>query len=230
MRYLELTEEIQPDGLMTYWDLVSHFKLEGATDRMRDATIPWINHNDWRRIDKLITNKNMRMASKLRLFVDLLGVTNMSTKFATPERFKKALSQPVTLYRGGGGVYDPEGSPRAWTSFTTNEKRVETFSKYDGTRAVRAFSLPMRDQYWIVKILLPLDRILLYLPHGSDDEVIISTEDAKHATVIEQSKTGMGGEPEPPKYPNRKNFGDDAGYREAVKHWASFAFNRVNGA
>ncbi len=193
MRYREIVcEDVATSDLLDFWGLVEHFKVRAASENIHDQTIPWINYNDWRRIDKLITNKNMRLSSKIKLFTDLSDVQNYSKPFATPEMFLAALKQPVTLWRGGGGVYDPAHAySHGWTSFTTKEGRAQTFSKYDGTRAMRAFKLPLRDQYWIVKLTIPLDNILLYLPHGSDAEVIISAADAAHAEVVVQTEKGM---------------------------------------
>lgn len=189
MRYHEIICE--DEELMSYWDLVRHYKLGSAAESLHDATLPWINYNDHRRITKLVTNKNMRKLSKLRMFTEM-HVQNFAQPFATPAQFEAALSQPITMWRGGGDVYDPAHEYRhGWTSFTTKEGRAETFSKYDGTRAMRSYRLPLRDQYWVVKLTIPLDSILLYLPHGNDQEVIVSADDARKAQVVTQTEKGM---------------------------------------
>jgi len=193
MRYHEIIkEDAAVDGLMSYWDLVDHFGLKDAADKLHDASLPWINRNAPAAITRLAANKKMRLLCKLNLFCTLEGPRNYSQAWATPEMFEQSLHKPVTMWRGGGGVYDPDHAySLPWTSFTVKEGRAQTFSKYDGTRATRTFSLPLRDQYWIVKLVLPLDSILLYLPHGSDEEVIVSVEDARKAEVVVQTEKGM---------------------------------------
>jgi hypothetical protein len=196
MRYHEIIrEDTAVDGLMSYWDLVDYYDLKDAADKLHDASLPWINRNATSAIARLATNKKMRLLSKLKLFCSLEGPRSYSDKWTTPEVFEHVLHQPVTMWRGGGGVYDPNYAyPLPWTSFTVKEARSETFSKYDGTRATRTFRLPLRDQYWIIKLTIPLDSILLYLPHGSDEEVIVSTEIARAAELVTQTNTGMANE------------------------------------
>lgn len=224
MRYLEIIRE-NTDGKMSFWGLAEHFGVEKTASDMNDATLPWINNNSRSRMDKLVGNKKMRLASKLKLFMTLKGHGNYGTPVATPAEFEQALREPVTLWRGGGGVYDPARYQGPWTSFTAKEGRAETFSKYDGTYATRAFRLPLRDQYWIVKLTIPLDDILMYLPHGSDEEVIISTEDAKKAEVVVQTEPGQSGEKQPMKFPKASDYATPEEYKAAQKEWAAYALS-----
>ena len=205
---------------MSFWDLVAHFNVGDAADKIHDATLTWINHNARGRMDKLVNNKKMRLISKIKLFCALHGPRNFSQKWATPEQFVAALSQPVTMWRGGGGQYNPDFAYRSpWVSFTINKARVETFSKYDGTQATRTFRLPERDQYWITELTIPLDSILLYLPHGNDEEVIVSTDVARHAKVIEQSEPKVG------KFPKPSDFASREEYDAAANEWTKRAIN-----
>lgn len=190
MRYHELFEGATDQ--MSVWELIEFFKLESPSEKMHDATLPWINRNAPAAITRLSTNKKARLYCMLKLAFDLSGGRSYSDPFATADEFKAMLKMPVTLYRGGGGVYNPDYEYKLpWTSFTTDEKRSVTFSKYDGTYAMRAYMLPLRDQYWVVKLTIPLDEILLYLPHGNDKEVIISTETARKAEVVIQTDKGQ---------------------------------------
>lgn len=191
MRYSEIIAEeaVVDDDLMGFWELAAHYGVDDAASNMHDASLPWINRNMASCVTRMAKNKKMRLASKIKLFWNLNGPSNYGTKFASPEMFEEALSQPVTMWRGGGGVYDPDYAyPNPWASFTIKEKRVETFSKYNGTYAMRAYRLPERDQYWVVKLVLPLKDILLYLPHGNDEEVIISSDDARRAELVLQTE------------------------------------------
>jgi hypothetical protein len=110
----------------------------------------------------------------------------MSKPATTVEHFEAALNQPIPLWRGGGGDYDPEfRNPRAWVSFTADERRVKTFSHYDGTHggSTPGTRLQVRRDNWEIKLDLPLKDILLYLEGGGDSEVIVSKKDAKRAQM-----------------------------------------------
>jgi hypothetical protein len=222
VRYLEIIRESneETDGLMSFWDLAAHFGVDEAASKIHDATLSWINYNSRGRVDKLVNNKKMRLVSKIKLYCTLHGPKNWSQKWTTPEQFKEALSQPVTMWRGGGGTYNPDHAYHSpWVSFTISKDRVATFSKYDGTRAMKTFRLPERDQYWITELTIPLDNILLYLPHGGDEEVIVSADDARKAKVIEQTEPKVG------KFPKQSDFASREEYDAAARAWAMRAMN-----
>jgi hypothetical protein len=187
MRWKEIFETVTEDGLMDMWGLMQHYDLVDFRDKFDDATLPWLNRNARWPIDRFVKNKKARLLSMLRLWTYVTGVKNAwNTPFATPADFEAALTIPVTLWRGGGGVYDPNYAPPSpWISFTAKKGRVDTFSQYDGTYSQKGYHvLPKRKQYWVVELTIPLNQILLYLPNGYDEEVIIGTDLAKQAKLI----------------------------------------------
>lgn len=171
-----------------YWDLIEHYGLKETADpnKTGDLTLPWINENRPGNINKMVRDPNYRLASQIKFyFSHILNVQNFARKATTPEQFEAALDTPIQLWRGGGGDYDPARKyPRPWTSFTADKRRVKTFSQYAGTHSSSAFMLPERTRYWEVELTIPLKDMLLYVSYGNDEEVLVSTKDAKNAQLI----------------------------------------------
>lgn len=176
---------------ISFWDAVDLLGLDKDIEsEMHDKTIPWINNNSERVINTSIKNKEYSLLSKLLLFKTLfVPDTSFLSKTFNMAEFKSALNKPIKLWRGGGGTFNPDfKSERSWVPFTANKSRVETFSLYDGTRSSSEVFLPKRDgSYWVVELKCKLDDILLYLPHGNDEEVIIPMSMLKEARVIKQT-------------------------------------------
>ncbi len=172
----------------SFWDMVDHYDLKDEASTINDLALPWINDNRPGKISSMARNPKYRLVSHLKLFMKMKGQRNFAEKFTTPKQFEAALNQPVQLWRGGGGEYDPDyPTTRSWTSFTADERQLKTFSQYDGTYATSGLPgqrLAQRSDSWEVALTLPLKDTLLYLPNGYDDEVIVSNKDAKNAQVI----------------------------------------------
>jgi hypothetical protein len=187
--YMKLMEDFvtgEQETKWDFWDFARHLGLDEFKEKFDDATINWHNRNTRTPIDRMVKNKKAKLLSMLRLWFKKDGPQMYSTPFATMDDFKQAANAPVTMWRGGGGEYNPDYPGHHWVSFTLSERRVTTFSEYDGTRATRSYMLPKRRQYWVVELTIPLSEILLYLPNGGDEEVIVSAETAKKAKVIKQ--------------------------------------------
>jgi hypothetical protein len=172
----------------SYWDLVEHYGLTKLAEwsRNSDEMLPWINNNRPGNVNKAVRDPERRLLSHIRFYFEhILNVSNFSRKVSTPETFEAALNTPIQLWRGGGGEYNPDYEyRRAWTSFTADERRVKTFSQYVGTSASPVFMLPERSKYWEVSLTIPLKDILLFIHAGMDEEVIVSTKDARNAKVV----------------------------------------------
>ncbi len=192
MKILQLLEKQTKaeTGLYSYWDLVEHYGLDDEASEIHDAAIPWINQNNWRCISKMRKNEGLKKVARIQFFIKhVLKADNYGRKITTPEEFEAAQDADVKIWRGGGGKFDPDfklGHP--WVSFTANRERANTFSVYDGTYAMRVFELPKRDEYWIVEADIRLKDVLLYLPQGYDEEVIVDKKVLRSAKIIE-SKT-----------------------------------------
>lgn len=188
--FIRLVEGSQPraNPRMHMWDFIKYYDIREAKAEFHDAMLPWINNNQPRCIDQGIKRDDYRLLSKLTFWKDwIVGEPNWAKEFATLEDFEAALSTPITLWRGGPGIYDPDLFYRNWVSFTARRERTKTFTHYNGTYASRSPILGQRHgAYWVVELTLPLNSILLYLNQGSDQEVIVSKKDAQRAEVIEQ--------------------------------------------
>jgi hypothetical protein len=186
---MQLIEIKQPKH--SFWTALKELGLpENIKGEFHDYTIPWVNRNTESVINKAVKNPGYVLLSKLMLFKDLfVEERNYASLTFTMAEFKAALQKPVKLWRGGGGVFDPAHlTRRTWVPFTTKRDRANTFSVYDGTYAMKAYSLPKRaGQHWTVELDAKLDDILLYLPHGMDDEVIVPKKLLKQAKVISQT-------------------------------------------
>jgi hypothetical protein len=172
--------------------MVAHYGLEEEAATMHDLTLPWINDNRPGKISSMARKPGYRLLSQIRLYMDIAGYQNYSHKLMSLKKFEAALNQPVQLWRGGGGDYDPDyQTTRSWTSFTADERRVKTFSQYDGTyggttAGTRLYQRKEGDS-WEVALSIPLKDILLYLDAGPDDEVIVSNKDAARAQQVKGS-------------------------------------------
>ncbi len=194
MRYHEIIgEDARTMTLYSYWDLVRYYGVEREAQAYHDKIIPWVNRNNRESIDRLIANPKYRLVSQLQFFVRILKKhQNFGDKWTTPQEFEAAANDPITLWRGGGKIYDPKlDAGEGWRSFTASRRRATAFSVYDGTHATRAFVLPKRDQYWVMELTVPLKDILLYIDGGGDEECIVSKEDARRGEIIQQSEPGQ---------------------------------------
>ena len=176
---------------LSYWELLSQLGIDASVaSKFHDAQLPWVNYNDAAAIDKLIKVKKYRTISHVRLYYELiLKVQNFGHKVATVEEYEKALDSEITVWRGGGGTFDPDLPKSAeWVAGTTSRQRVHTFSDYMGTRASRSPFLNARTgAKWIVEIKLPIREVLLSVYASMDSEVIIPKKYQKSATVITQT-------------------------------------------
>jgi hypothetical protein len=189
--FIDIVETAEPvESKMSFWDLVAHYDFpEDFAEYFEDLTLPWINRNVRRGINEAVKDPQCVLWSKIELFMKLHGPHDFNEPFCTVREFELSMTEPVTLWRGGGGVFDP-ALDRPWVSFTANRRRANTFSKYEATKAAKVYRLPTRiGPWWITEVSVPLGSILLYLRNGQDHEVIISRADAASATVIE---TGVG--------------------------------------
>jgi hypothetical protein len=174
--------------LSSFWDLAKTLKLTKEVESFHDAVLPWLNSNRASSLDKLIKKPKFREASKLQLYFDILHYhAGWGKKVGSLEEFEHFKKSPITLWRGGGGQYDPSFTGNGWFSYTFKEERVKAFSYYNGTRASKQFGLDKRSQFWEVQLTIPVDQILLYLHAGSDSEVIVSAGDSARASLIHQS-------------------------------------------
>ena len=180
----------------SFWDLVKYYELGNVNNKFHDSSLPWINNNRPGVINSLLKDPKNNLLSKIYFFITYLpssryktGHRDFGEKVTTLAEFESALSNNMTVWRGGGGLYDPTYSQlkRSWVSFTAKRERANTFSKYDGTYSSKAYMLDTRDSYWIVQLETTLNEILLYLPFGCDEEVIVSKKDAKNAKLILQT-------------------------------------------
>lgn len=193
MKLFELTSE----NLLSFWDAAEQLGLDGPYEKLHDATLPWINNNSKSSIDRVIRDKKFVDASHLLFyFKKILGSKveqfRYTDKLGTIEGFKTALDKDITLWRGGSGQFDSDfNDKRKWVSFTATRKRVNSFSVYDGTFANNRpwpdNKLEKNKHYWIIELKIPLKNILLYLPHGVDDEVIVPASSIRDAKVIKQT-------------------------------------------
>jgi hypothetical protein len=181
--------EIPTDTLLSYWDLVNQLGLKKHADKFHDAVLPWVNNNSPSCINKLITNKKYRELSMLDLFFQVgLHARNRGKPITTLEAFNAFRKLPITLWRAGGGHYDPSIRGNGWFAYTFSKDRVRTFSDYEGTYASKSFSLNKRvGNSWIIELTIPVSQILLYLQPSMDSEVIISAELSSTANVIQQT-------------------------------------------
>lgn len=189
MRWYELNEKKEQQ--MSFWDIAEDLGIGNVSSQFHDGTLPWLNHNRPGCINTGIKNPEWRLFSKLKLwkFLVINKGEQYGISYAAPigntQTFLDALQMPVTLWRGGGGTYDPDFSRRSWVSFSAKRDRMRTFTYYDGTYGMDGF-LPKRDgPFWIAELTLKLDDILLYLEHGQDNEVIVSRAHARQAKVVE---------------------------------------------
>ncbi len=185
MRLIQLFEARK----LTAWDLMAHYDVVDEAQATHDLMLPWVNNNRPGNITKMARDPKFRLAGQIRYYFKfILGVRNMMKPATTVEQFEAALNKPIPLWRGGGGNYDADfKSPRTWVSFTADERRVKTFSHYDGTHGGSSPGrmLQVRRDNWEIKLDLPLKNILLYLDGGGDSEIIVSKKDAKSAQLIE---------------------------------------------
>ena len=174
---------------LTAWDLMAHYDVVDEAQATHDLMLPWVNNNRPGNISKMARDPKFRLAGQIRYYFEyIIGVRDMSKPATTVEHFEAALNQPIPLWRGGGGDYDAEyKSPRTWVSFTADERRVKTFSHYDGTHGGSSAGtrLQVRRDSWEIKLDLPLKDILLFLQGGGDSEIIVSKKDAKNAQLSE---------------------------------------------
>lgn len=172
--------------LLSFWDAAAELGCEEAARNINDLSIPWINHNRVSAIHKLIRDPEMALQSKLRYYLRyIINHDNFGDPIIDLNSFQQALSQSITIWRGGGGIYDLLLPKRSWVSFTAKKDRTTTFSQYDGTFAMRAWRLPeRRGPWWVAELEIPLGEILLYMPHGLDEEVIVPKSWSRKARVI----------------------------------------------
>lgn len=172
-------------NLLSFWDMAKHLKLTATIEKLHDAVLPWLNRNNPACINKLIKAKGVKEATLLQLFFDMAhSNSGFSDKVATFEEFISFKNAPITLWRGGGGTYNPDYTGNGWFSFTYNAERVKAFSQFDGTHAASSHFSSDRSSFWEVKLTLPINQILLYIRNSTDNEVIVSAEDAKRATLL----------------------------------------------
>ena len=188
--FINIVEDAQVDlDLMNVWGLLDHYGINhDLKSDWHDLGVEWHNRNSRRAIDKMISDPRMVLISRIALWAKhMAGVQYpYRDKFATPEMFEQALTQPITVWRGGGGTYDPAlPLKRRWVSYTAVQSKVVTFSEYDGTRASRAYVLPKRQTWWVAQLTLPLNKVLGYVDAGFDEEVIVPRDlSARDAKII----------------------------------------------
>ena len=178
------------EGKMSFWELARELGVADNVSSMHDSTLPWINHNRTSCIDRSIKSKKDRLACKLLAWKHYVcKQSNYGVPIGTVEDFQNSLNYPITMWRGGSGTYSPDWSDgRTWTSFTGKRDRASTFSEYAGTNASKSFMLPKNSLFWIVELTVRIDDILLYLPHGYDEEFILPVTLANQAKVISTSE------------------------------------------
>lgn len=179
--------------LPTLDELVAHYGIdEDYQGEFHDRSVDWHNHNKPRAITSLMKHRHSRLYSQLKLWAYTMGARNCwgvrwDQPVGTPEMFEAALKGPVTIWRGGGGTFDPDQpKDRSWVSYTASRERVESFSKFNNTYARRSHapSRPRFGPWWEVELTLPLDRVQLFLTCGMDFEVIVSKKDACGSVVV----------------------------------------------
>lgn len=183
-----ILEEVE---LLSYWDLAKILEIDDAKGDLHDASLPWINKTKASCIGRLIKQKQFQTTSHVELVLrEVYKEHNYGKKVMTRAGYEEGLNHVLTAWRGGGGVYDPSKYTRSWTSFTLNKHRITTFTEYDGTYASRAYVLDKRKgAHWVVKLQIKIKDVLLYLPHGQDDEIIVPTKLAKLAEPIKQTSS-----------------------------------------
>jgi hypothetical protein len=160
--------------------------------QFHEAQIPWLNNNSEIAVNRMIKREDFVLLSKALFYKDHHPSknTNYFDKVHIKDKFVEALQDPIKLWRGGGGKYDPDFTfgkkKRSWHAFTATEDRAKTFSVYDGTVG-KQFLDKRKGPYWIIEVTCKLDDILLYLHQGTDDEVILSDKLARTAKVIVQT-------------------------------------------
>jgi len=181
--------ETPTNTLLSFWNLVDQLGLKKHAEKFHDAVLPWVNGNHPSCITKLSTNKKYRELSMLLLFFQVgLNRANRGRPITTMEAYQAFKSSPITLWRAGGGLYDPSLRGNGWFAYTFSKDRVHTFSDYEGTYATRSFSLNKRvGNAWVIELTIPVNKILLYLDASMDSEVIISAELSSTANVIQQT-------------------------------------------
>jgi len=179
------------EAKMSFWKIAKQLGVNENVEQLHDKTIPWINDNRTKCIDQAIKNDGDRLVSKLLAWKNYVcKQSNYSVPLGTVEEFQNSMSFPIKMWRGGAGLFDPNWSDgRNWTSFTGDRTRANTFSVYAGTNASKSFRLPKNTQFWIVELTVSIQDILLYLPHGYDEEFIIPLELSKQATLIDTTST-----------------------------------------
>ncbi|MFA5490085.1 MAG: hypothetical protein WC284_12835 [Candidimonas sp.] len=170
--------------LMNRNEMIQYYNLDDVWDKFHDKVLSWVNRNEKRTIDKLVDDKSYNLYSRINFFYNHF-IPKRSN--ASVSDFEHAMTVPFKVWRGGDGIYDTKHyEDRKWISFTANERRVQTFSVYQGSYAQNTFMLPKNDTYWIVELTITMKDILLYIDVGNDEEVIVSAGLAKTAKVIKQ--------------------------------------------
>jgi len=184
---LQYLFEIKED-LLNPWDMMKRLRIsEEIKEIKNDAWVDWNNKNYKSGILRILNNPQARLLSKLQLYLNyIINAKNWGNKYSL-KNFKNALKEKnITIWRGGGGTYDPYYKYRNFVSFTIDKNRIATFSQYAGTYAQNVWKLPEREHYWVVELTLPLNQILLYEDVG-DAEVLVSPAWAKKAKLIKQT-------------------------------------------
>lgn len=198
MKLYEILFEDAREWKLSFWDVIEHKGADNKdNDRLHDLVIPWLNDTNPKVIDKALREPKFKTISQVLLLWDLFYKERkrpnggfLSQEIVTMSEVERDLEKEVTLWRGGGGTYDPDLYKKGWTSFTHDRSRVDTFAEYDGTHAHKGGGfrkLQKREKdFWVVELKIKITDILLFLPHGLDGEVIVSTDLAKKAKVIVQ--------------------------------------------
>jgi hypothetical protein len=171
----------------TYWETIDYYKINKEANTINDKWCDWHNYNDSRKIDCLLKNKKYTLVGQLQYYLKyMMKECNYSKKIIDIKHFEKSLHNSIIIYRGGEGKYKKDFiGTRKWLSFTAEENRAYTFSQYQGTFALKVFKLPENKHYWIIKLSIPLENILLYYD-VNDDEIIIDKKEAVKAELILQ--------------------------------------------
>ena len=189
LQYTDLLEEATPlSGQMSLLELEKHYGVHRVDDRFNDRILDWVNSNRRSAVTQFLKDADVILLSKLTFWATQVRKTNDYTvPVGSPEMFEEDLRKPVTVWRGGGGVFNPAlPQSQSWVSCTASLQRAHTFAKFEATKAIQAWRLPVRlTRWWLAEITIPLDNILLYVPYGQDNEVIVRKKDMAGAKVIE---------------------------------------------
>lgn len=173
---------------ITFWEAVKRIGLcEADIITEYRAWFLWHNRTNPEGVLRLLEDKKYQMLGKFRYYFEIILKAKDKRKalFRWMD-FVENLEEEISVYRGNGGIFDPNITERfPFVAMTASYDIALMFAQYRDAKAVHLPVPPKRSQCWVVEVKLPLKNILGYR-NLADREVWISLSDYKKAKVVTQ--------------------------------------------